>query len=167
MSRDAWGRYLTDEDVAIAKKNGISKNTVEQRINRGGWSVEKAVNKPLRKKIPKKFTLLAEKNGIKDGTFRGRVRRGWTLEDAATKPLITKEEMGRKIGLANKKRRKIPEEIIKLAADNGICYNTLRTRIGRGTPMKKAATLSVVSKRQNRTMYNRGSFDWWMEKEKE
>ena len=41
-------KLLTDEQLAIADKNGIPKVTVYKRLDRG-WDVEKAITKPTRK----------------------------------------------------------------------------------------------------------------------
>ncbi len=41
-------KLLTDEQIAIAQKNGIPKVTVYKRLDRG-WDVEKAITKPTRK----------------------------------------------------------------------------------------------------------------------
>ncbi len=40
-------KLLTDEQLAIAQKNGIPKVTVYKRLERG-WDVEKAITKPTR-----------------------------------------------------------------------------------------------------------------------
>ena len=41
-------KLLTDEQLAIADKNGIPKVTIYKRLDRG-WEVEKAITKPTRK----------------------------------------------------------------------------------------------------------------------
>lgn len=41
-------KLLTEEQLAIADKNGIPKVTVYKRLDRG-WDVEKAITKPTRK----------------------------------------------------------------------------------------------------------------------
>lgn len=41
-------KLLTDEQRAIAEKNGIPKVTVYKRLDRG-WDIEKAITKPTRK----------------------------------------------------------------------------------------------------------------------
>lgn len=41
-------KLLTDEQLAIADKNGIPKVTVYKRIQ-SGWDIEKAITKPTRK----------------------------------------------------------------------------------------------------------------------
>lgn len=41
-------KLLTDEQLAIAEKNGIPKVTVYKRLDRG-WEIEEAITKPTRK----------------------------------------------------------------------------------------------------------------------
>ena len=41
-------KLLTDEQLAIAKENGIPKVTVYKRL-KAGWDVEEAITKPTRK----------------------------------------------------------------------------------------------------------------------
>jgi hypothetical protein len=41
-------KLITDEQLAIAEKNGIPKVTVYKRLDRG-WDVEEAISKPTRK----------------------------------------------------------------------------------------------------------------------
>ena len=41
-------KLLTNEQLALAEKNGIPKVTVYKRLDRG-WDVEKAITKPTRK----------------------------------------------------------------------------------------------------------------------
>ena len=41
-------KLLTDEQLAIADKNGIPKVTIYKRLDRG-WDIEKAITKPTRK----------------------------------------------------------------------------------------------------------------------
>lgn len=41
-------KLLTDEQLAIAEKNGIPKVTVYKRLDRG-WEIEEAIVKPTRK----------------------------------------------------------------------------------------------------------------------
>jgi hypothetical protein len=106
--RGQFKRY--DKDLLdIAKQNGIPYNTFYHRVNRDGFTPEDAATAPLmetsevvkrarkarRRKYPLKYINLAKENGISYGTFCKRVRRGWTLEDAATIPLISRKEIAK------------------------------------------------------------------------
>lgn len=97
-------RGSLDEYIKIAESNGISYRMFFQRYNVLGWSLEKSSTKPpqtkeekvsqaikcieSRRKYPKKYIELASSNGIGYYTFRNRVLHGWSLDEAATKPLV-------------------------------------------------------------------------------
>lgn len=95
----------------VAEKNGISFRAFHSRISRG-WTDEEAATRPLQtpeeakklalratekvRKIPRKYMELAEQNGIQRATLHARIKKGWSLEDAATKPLMDRTEIGRR-----------------------------------------------------------------------
>jgi len=120
----------TEKDYEIAARNGISKNNVDQRVNKLNWSIENAITKPIYvslKKKYKEFVELAEQNGISYRNFINRVIvHKWDPEEAATKPILTCQEVVEKL---NSKKRIIPKEIFDKARKNGICGSTLQTRI--------------------------------------
>lgn len=100
-------RKANEKWIKIANGNGISYKTYMSRISIYGWSEERAATQPLqnRKAIGKKMgeanrvyskeiLKLAEENEIKHTTFRARARKGWSLQYAATKPIITHNEIG-------------------------------------------------------------------------
>jgi hypothetical protein len=120
----------TDKDYEIAAHNGISKNNVDQRVNKLNWSIEDAITKPifvsLRKKY-KEFVEMAEQNGISYLNFRKRVVvHKWSPEEAAMTPILTHEEV---VERNNSKKRIIPKEIYAKSRKNGILDSTLQTRI--------------------------------------
>lgn len=95
----------------IAEKNGIQFAAFHSRITRG-WTDEEAATRPLQtqednrrqalqatekiRKIPKWCIDLAEQNGIAYHTMRMRIKKGWNLEEAATAPVMTKRESGKR-----------------------------------------------------------------------
>lgn len=95
--------------VKIAAQNGIRYNTFMNRVNNWKWTNERAATQPLQdrrqaaaantekiRKFPTKYLRMAEQHGIPYHTFRMRViKSGWTLEEAATKPIYTRSEIGR------------------------------------------------------------------------
>jgi len=91
-----------------------------------------------------KWLQVAEDNGIKEVTFRQRVRRGMGVEKAATEPVMSAKEKG----LIKRGGRTIPKDIILLAESNGINYQTLYYRIKAGMDYKKAATKPVRRKKR-------------------
>lgn len=103
--------------LKIAEKHGICYKTLVYRINELKWDPEVAATKPLQdrkkqakkaheasRKFPKEILELVEENGINYDTFRHRVNvSGWDMLEAATKPVMTRRE----IGLKTKSKRKI------------------------------------------------------------
>lgn len=123
MSKLITQTYLTDEDYKKAEENGINRNNAYARFYVYGWSVEDTISKPvkdLKDTAWHKHKELAEKNGIKQNTFYGRIHKGMTPYEAATTP---KKKFG---GFAGK--RVITDEMIAIAASNGISEATLRHR---------------------------------------
>lgn len=94
----------TFEQYEIAKQNGISKQTVDQRINIGNKTVEEAISVPLQHrgfaKKYRKYIDLAQQNGINRSTFYTRMNRSklrkWTPEEAATIPPAPVNERARR-----------------------------------------------------------------------
>ncbi|MEK5197349.1 hypothetical protein MHI49_28450 [Bacillus sp. FSL M7-0884] len=121
----------TYEDYEIAEKNGISKETVYQRIHYRGKTVKQAITEPLwngsfREKY-QNYIEIAEQNGISYPTFHARLTkktvRKWTPEEAATvPPKIT--------GRIRKSRANGPtEEDYKEAERNGISRKNVNQRL--------------------------------------
>lgn len=76
----------TDGDIQTAKQNGISRNTMIERLKRG-WSLHDAVTTPKNwNRLPTSLAERAEQNGISKATLRSRLYRGWTTEQATTIP---------------------------------------------------------------------------------
>lgn len=104
--------------VEIARKNGIGYNTFMNRVNNHGWSEERAATEPLQDRravaafatekiriIPREYIELALKNGIAYYTLHARVtRHGWEFEKAATLPVMTKSELGKRGAKALRER---------------------------------------------------------------
>lgn len=45
-------QYITDDDVATAKVNGICKSTLVNRVRTYGWDIERAITQPVQKRAP-------------------------------------------------------------------------------------------------------------------
>ncbi|MNB95459.1 hypothetical protein D3C75_426330 [compost metagenome] len=93
--------------VVLAEQNGICYSTFINRVNQLGWEQEQAATTPLadrhaqarnargqRVKYPVKILEQAARQGISYSTFRSRVIRGWTMEEAASKPVMSASEIG-------------------------------------------------------------------------
>lgn len=106
----------TEEEYKEALKLGIIKSNVDRRI-KCGWTIKKAISTPVTTTAnveKRKMLVLAQKNGISETTFSLRLKRGWSMEEAATiKPC--------KYG-----------KLKVLAGNNGICESTFLKRIERG-----------------------------------
>lgn len=92
----------------IAKKNGISYDTFTSRISRH-WTSERAATEPVLSRhecglragnVSKNFSRevldLLKESKISYPTFYSRVKSGWDEIEAATSPIITKAEAGRR-----------------------------------------------------------------------
>ena len=135
--------YITPEEYSLAKRNGISKENLEQRIRCYGWNKEKALNTPVRKRgvIPKKFKDMAKKNNIPIATFYNRVYGlKWSMEKASTEPIMDIETKAQNFV---KRLRKYPIEYIEKAKANGISEHTFRRRVRDGWSIERAATTPV------------------------
>jgi hypothetical protein len=121
--------YLTKEDYAKAKANGITHEMAYNRYYRLGYDVERAITEEpgSYKRITTNMQLwedwkeVAENNGISKQNFYNRLnsksKKKWTAEEAATIP----------VGV--RKNTRISPEIYELARKNGIKKSTLRTRV--------------------------------------
>ena len=118
------------ELLDLAAKNGINYKTYYYRVKQKGWDeVEAAIappNDPLenlikareeRRKHPKYYVDLAEKNGIVKDTFYNRMRKGWDIKKAATTPPTFKKGPGQK-------RKLTPNEYAVYRGDDYICSGT-------------------------------------------
>lgn len=83
--------YLSDEDYEIAESNGISRQTVYQRI-KYGWSKKKAITRPVTN-----YRKLCKEIGLNYHTFNERLERGWSVEKALTKPISVKNRPKNKV----------------------------------------------------------------------
>ncbi|MEK4581830.1 nucleoside permease [Bacillus sp. FSL R12-0074] len=131
MTLDRW---LTDEERAIARKNGINYHTLYRRVYRLGWDIKEAitaqpgtVNHGYERKYTK-WLKKAQENGINISTFYSRINLlGWECEEAATRQA---NEM--------KSDRK---NWLDIANRNGIGYRTFMSRVNtHGWDLERAAT---------------------------
>jgi hypothetical protein len=78
--------YLTPEDFAIARKNGISYRRAYERFYRYNYDKQRAITEPIR---PKEHSLYAKYKHIcvvSRLSFNIRIAKGMTPEEAATTP---------------------------------------------------------------------------------
>lgn len=100
----------------IAERNGIKMRTFYSRINTFGWDIERAATQPLQNKQEQvkrarearrvyspEIVELAKRNGISYRTFISRVAQsGWTMEEAATRPIMARSEASLRRGKIQK-----------------------------------------------------------------
>lgn len=121
--------YLTEEDYAVAKSNGISRKYAYKRYYEYNYDRERAITEPVgtSKRVTPNMLLweewkdVAEANGITKHNFYNRLntqsKKKWTPEAAATIP----------IGIRQNTR--IHPKIYALAEENGIKRATLQSRV--------------------------------------
>jgi len=118
-------RNANDKWIKIAEENGISYVTFHSRIHALGWSLERASTEAIldrhksmaqvaqgRRVYPLELLAKAKTNGISYATFQQRVyRQHWSMEDAATIPIMTKSEILRikrnEYGIATRELREV------------------------------------------------------------
>jgi len=137
--------YITPEEYEIAASHGVPAAMLDRRVRQQDWPKQKAMTTPPRPQKPRGYFTdwleLAKKNGIGRDSFHNRVRKGWSLVDAATKPLPGPDEIREQALRATEHARVHPEEYLRLAEQNGIPYHTFHHRVKYcGWSYERAAT---------------------------
>ena len=113
-------RMKHGEWVKLAKKNNISPSTYSTRIHHLKWTPEEAATTPVmtkreageqtkpspRIKLSKELIEKAEKHDISRKNLYSRIKLGWDEEEAATFPILTKAEAGRRGVIIREIKRK-------------------------------------------------------------
>lgn len=119
--------YITDEDYAEAANNGISNDRLRQRVRMYGLCKQRALTTPPQ--IHKNHSHMEEvlmAHNISIQQYRWRVNNGWDEYRASTQPIQDEKEK-REQGLRIMELNRIhPQEILELAARNGINGNQFR-----------------------------------------
>ena len=142
MDRDY---YITPEEYEIAEKNGISRDVMSKRVRGLCWRKQRAMTEPIRKHTKRKhWAELAKENGISYNTFMTRVNDlKWDEERAATEKIHDMDEIrARRV----QGKRRFPQELVDLAASNGIGYNTFYSRVKNRMTPEEAATTPILTK---------------------
>jgi len=137
--------YLTPQDYELAEKNGIGYHTLNSRVQKHGWDIQRAITQPVQKrnKEGKRWNEWKDKAVVGKSTYLSRVNKGWTFEEAALKPAMSFSE-------ASKMKRKYSEEDYRIARENGISQGVVRYRVSRmGWSIEKAITTPVMNKSQS------------------
>lgn len=149
--------FITDEEYDFARKRGISKSTVYARVFKYNWPIDRAIYE-----VPKKLSAdvikardIAVSNGVPRETFYDRRRNGWTLEEASTTPVLTREQVVERA----RQSTIFSREHIHTCNLNGISLATARARLAHGWTMAEATTLPIGTvirhyrTRQNKTTW--------------
>jgi len=145
--------YITSEEYEKAAANGVSAAMLDRRVRQQDWPKLKAITTPPRSGKPRgyftEWLVLAKQNGIGKNSFHNRIRKGWSLEDAATKPLPSAVEIREQALKATEHARVHPSKYLRLAEQNGIPYHTFHRRVKvAGWDYKRAATEPLWTRQQ-------------------
>ncbi|MFA2857602.1 hypothetical protein [Bacillus paranthracis] len=140
--------YLTPEDFERAAKNGISEETLRQRVYGYRWRKDRAIKEPVRKTNEtgwKEYKEIAIAHGISARTYRKRRAKGMTPFEAATTPLMSKKEIQKLSLKIRQEKRSFTEEEIKIAESNGVNYQALLSRKKRHWDIEKAINTPLLT----------------------
>jgi hypothetical protein len=88
-----WNPVFTREQIAQAKRNGVSYLTLYARVMYYGWEIDDAINTPTQRrfgnkpKLSEEIVQQAAEHGITRMDIWNRLNSGWTIEEAITKPV--------------------------------------------------------------------------------
>jgi hypothetical protein len=102
--------YITPEHYDQARKNGISKDTLDYRVKNLVWDIQKAISTPpkVQKKTSLHWRQIAKRNRIPYQAFQKRVNiYGWDQERAATESLQDRQEAIVRARMAQIKKREV------------------------------------------------------------
>ena len=101
--------------IKMAEINGIKESTFLNRVRKLKWELERAATVPVKsrkqcvgeiaghnRKYSKEVYEILDRNGINRETFRIRIKKGWSLEEACTRKPMTQVEISK---LGNKRYR--------------------------------------------------------------
>lgn len=134
--------YITPEDYETAERNGIKKATLETRVYKMGWDIDRAITQPVQAQGKWKEDWLAWKDiaNVCRATFYSRKESGWSSVRAALLPPMTKKEIAQKL-------RRYTKEQLDQAAELGITRRLIsyRTTV-MGWSVEKAISTPKMSK---------------------
>ena len=153
----AYQYYISPEEYQVAKNNGISKKTLENRVRDMAWDMKRAITTPIRQRRDlAPFFALAESNGISAKVFHGRMRRGWEPERACTQPI---SKAGGKLNEHWESKRIYPLESVAMAEKNGVSYKAFQWRMKHGWSLEDAtATKKLTTKESSSRAYAKSNW---------
>ena len=136
--------YITPSDYEVAEENGINIHTLQTRVYKLGWDIDRAITQKTQGKHKHwdewcKFKDIAN---VKRSTFYSRKADGWSTVRAALLPPMTHSERAQKM-------RRYTEEQVKKAEENGISLRLVRYRVNvMGWDADKAVSTPKMTKQQ-------------------
>lgn len=104
---------IWDEWQEVARSNGISRDTMYQRIRKFGMTAEEAATRPLaetKSRWTDEQRQLMERNGLDTNTVNMRIKHlGWTEQAALHTPVLSQQEVVRRAARASRIRRRANE----------------------------------------------------------
>ncbi|MFS0560094.1 hypothetical protein AB1K91_05090 [Terribacillus sp. 179-K 1B1 HS] len=139
-----WNVFISDEDYRIAESNGIKPSTLRARIRDYHWDKQDAITRPVKdyKYTPwARWKDVCRQNGISRQRFRQRIsEQGWSEEKAATTPI---QDTMASLVAARAKKQIITDEVLQIMLQNGLCKETVHSRLRYGWSLEKAITTPV------------------------
>lgn len=141
--------YITPDEYSIAEANGISMKLVNNRVRERGWCKRRAITTPVGvyRGIDEndKWLKLALENDIPRYTYLRRIRDyGWDEQEAATRPVLQREEH---IARLNVQRSAFTVEDYEIMEKNGIPRGVASNRVNTyGWSVQEAITTPVMNR---------------------
>lgn len=140
--------------LAWSEEYQIPLQTLIDRIEKYGWSIEKALTKPVpkRKKYPSVLSYngftgtLAEWSlviGIDVKTLRARMQRGWSVEQTLTTPLDTRTSPRHRPSSYSYGGKEYPT-LKSLCEEVGVSYRLVQSRLKLGWSIEDAVSKPLV-----------------------
>ncbi len=134
---------FTKEQLDVAKKHGLTRDSVYKRVRTLGWSVNKAITTPPKpvtakdtmkikgKFVSEKNIKIALDNGIGKRTLASRLRRGMSVEDAIRPLPFNRNEMEENevkeiIGRLKYLNWTIPKGLVKRASELNLSIDNIK-----------------------------------------
>lgn len=134
--------YIEPHHYEIAESNGISKKHVNNRFYEKGWTLERAITQPLKKRSDHDWDKWKEVSKVSKVIYMQRVRKGWDHKKAALTPTLSRSEV---VALSNNPRKIFTEEQERLMKSNGINRSTAYMRVKKlGWPIEKAVITPII-----------------------
>lgn len=151
--------YISPEDYKKAAEIGLDEKTVYSRVYQLGWSIQKAITTPKRKRSNvgwKEMKDIAKRNGVSYQVFYQRIRKyGWSKEKAATTPIMDVLEV-LEIN-RQKQKRVLTDEQIATARQNGLKLETVYYRMKKlNWTIEDAVSTPTLSQEEICKRANRG-----------